>query len=150
MNILLFNTFKKRDPKSVIVFEKTKKRGIVEFKAHCLFPLPDCPSINPCMEFQLSSDESITIYLDTQSGVHRHQSSAHYEVKYPLEWDEDANLEIEFTPDPDDETDEDRRKIVKYKKNNDRKTAWNFKIHRNNGHEVLEGNHTVEVGDDDQ
>ncbi len=102
--------------------------------------------------------KSITVYVDSQSGVHTHKPNANYLVDYALEWYTNPNLDIiEFTPDPDSGVSNapKKRRTDKFKKNHARKTEWNVTIkfptdNAEVGALILEGNHTVEVGDDDQ
>jgi hypothetical protein len=149
MKIILFNTFKKKDPKNLIVIET--KGGMT--KAYCLHPFPDSTSCNPTMSFDLGQHDSITVYVDTASGSQKHTEKARYKIEYPKGWYDKKNQsdEIRFNTMPDTHAPGkpgEKYATSKFKKKDPRETAWSFKIFYSQN--AAESNHPVEVGDNNQ
>lgn len=168
LKLTIYNGFKFYDLKNIIVIE-TKKiviggGEIFISKAHCIPPLPF--DIDSSMNFNLEIGESISVFVDAQSGTNDFPGNDHnYKVVYP----ELLKLNsIQFDPDPADSNEEDPagsdRWVAKYRKNNPRKTGWHFTIkypdmrssedlakeYSEMATMLFGDNHTVEVGDDRQ
>ena len=162
MNIELFNLFKKKDPKNVIVIETWLENEEPKSKAHRLYPLPNEVTTNPRLPFTLEEGGFLAVYVDTQSGPSTPPPDKYYEITYPLAWFNDPDI-IEFDEVPDTGVDDYqlKRRTDKYKKDDIRKTAWHFtikypskqaikKLDDEARNRLLINNHPVEVGDNDQ
>lgn len=150
MKVILFNTFKKKDPKNLIVIQT--KGG--QATAYCLHPFPDSTSCNPTMSFDLEPNDSITVYVDTASGSQKHTDKAKYKIEYPKEWYDPDNQsdEIKFNPMPDSHDPApsgDKLATSKFKKKHRRGTAWSFEVLYSDD-DAANSNHPVEVGDNNQ
>lgn len=163
MKVRICNTFSDDDLKSVIVVETRKsdlsRDGIVPV-ASCILAKPGSSDLS--MGFDVTSKKWISVYVDSLSGLPEipphHSEKSFYTVTFPKILDD--NKLITFQDESHDKFDNTKDPwIRKYKKKHHRKTEWGFTIKYpenidGNSIEKLEeklaGNHTVEVGDNDQ